>query len=160
MTPPELRRAAFPFLCAALITACDPPTPPPAAPTSLKASDPACSLPLRRFAASSLPFRRDIIDYPMNRVVIDPAGRLLWNGVPVEPRLLENYVEAQARVAPPILLVVTPFPDAPCAAVRQVLAVALSAGRCRPDRCVFEWPGTDAPPPPAPVARAEGNGSR
>jgi hypothetical protein len=93
-------------------------------------------------------FRGSIIDYPMNLIIVDGAGRRLWNGVPVEPRLLEDYVEAQARIWPPVLLVVTPFPDAPCAVVREVLAVALRAGRCAPDRCVFEWPGTDAPPPP------------
>lgn len=148
MTPAKPRAAAIPLLCAALIAACDRPPPPPAAPASLEASDPACALPLRHFAPSSLPFRRDIIDYPMNRIVVDRAGRLLWNGVPVAAPLLEDYIEAQAQAVPPILLVVTPFPDAPCAAVREVLAIALRAGRCRPESCVFEWPGTDAPPPP------------
>lgn len=91
----------------------------------------------------------------MNRLIVDGAGRRLWNAQPVSPRLLEDYIEAQARIRPPVLLVVTPFPDAPCAVVREVLAIALSAGGCRPGRCVFEWPGTDAPPPPP--GRANGS---
>ena len=153
MTPATTQASAILLLCAALLAvSCDqsPPAPPPApaAATNLKASDPACALPLRHFARSSMPFRGNVIDYPMNRVIVDRAGRLLWNAVPVTPRLLEDYVEAQARIWPPVLLVVTPFPDAPCAVVREVLAVALRSGRCRRDRCVFEWPGTDAPPPP------------
>ena len=155
MTPHRSRAAALPLLCAALIAACDqapPRAPAPAAVTaSLKASDPACLLPLRHFARSSMAFRRDIIDYPMNLVIVDGAGRRLWNGAPVAPRRLQEYVEARARIAPPVLLVVTPVPEAPCAIVREVLAIALGAGRCRPDRCVFEWPGTDAPPPPPPL---------
>jgi hypothetical protein len=143
------RKSAAALLCAALIAACDQPAPaPPAA--SLAASDPACALPLRQFSRSSMAFRGSIIDYPMNRLIVDGAGRRLWNSVPVTARLLEDYVAAQAQIRPPVLLVVTPFPDAPCAVVREVLAIALSAGRCNPGRCVFEWPGTDAPPSPPP----------
>lgn len=114
-----LGSATMQLLCAALLAGCDrgppapPPFPAPAVPASLEASDLACDLPLRHFARSSMAFRRDIIDYPMNRVIVDGAGRRLWNGVPVAPRLLEDYVAAQSRIAPPVLLVVTPFPEAP-----------------------------------------------
>jgi biopolymer transport protein ExbD len=76
--------------------------------------------------------------YPLNLVIVDRSGALLWNGVPVERRRLEDYVAAQAQAAPPPFLVVTPERDAPCALVQETLSIALRAGRCRPDRCVFE----------------------
>jgi hypothetical protein len=134
------------LFCGALAASCDrsPAPVPDAAPqASLRADDPSCRLPLENFARSYLRFRGNIIDYPMNRVIVDRAGRILWNARPVEPRVLESYIRAQA--VPPVLVVISPERGAPCAAVQDVLAAAMRAG-CRRDRCVFEWPGTDAPP--------------
>jgi hypothetical protein len=115
---------------------------------SLAASAPACALPLRQFA----PHRRSItgsaLDYPTNLVLVDRSGRLRWNGVPVGQQRLRDYIAHQARIDPPPVLVVQPDRGAPCLAVRQVLAAALSLGRCTPRRCAFEWPDTMAPPPP------------
>jgi hypothetical protein len=154
--------------CAALAAACDrsPPAPSPAsdrgaAPAApLKAANPACSLPLRHFAPSYLHLRGNVLEPPVNRVLVDRSGTVLWNSRSVGARLLEDYVASQASAAPPPILYVTPDREAPCAAVRQVLSVALRAGRCRPDRCAFEWPGTNAPPdpPPAPEGEAPAGG--
>ena len=155
--------AAILLLCAALAAACDrspPPPPPPdtgpraAAPAPLAASDPACRLPLSRFAPSKLEIVGSVLGYPTNLVIVERSGRLLWNSVAIEPRLLEQYLESQSRIRPMAVLVVTPVRDAPCAAVREVLAAALRFGRCRRDRCAFEWPGTMAPPPPTEPAAA------
>ena len=125
--------------------------PPAARATPLKAADPSCSLPLRNFGRSRMAIVGSILDYPTNRVIPDRAGRILWNAQPIGPRLLEDYITAQASHSPAPLLVISPERDAPCALVREVLAAAHRAGRCRPDTCVFEWPGTDAPPAPAPA---------
>lgn len=156
-----LRTAAGSLLCASLASCDRPPHAPPppgqdeAAPAGLAASDPACALPLRHFAPSKLDLVESMLDYPTNRLIIDRSGRLLWNAVPVGRRRLEQYLQSQERIRPPVVLVVTPARDSPCAAVREALSAALRFGRCRPDRCAFEWPGTRAPPPPA----ATGTGS-
>lgn len=149
-------RTAILLFSAALVASCDraPPAPAPlagagqAASAPLKASDRACSLPLRHFAPSKMQLVGTMLDYPTNRLIIDRAGAMLWNATPVEPRVLEDYLKHQEPVRPPIILVVSPETDSPCEAVRDALAAALRVGRCTPQRCVFEWPGTDAPPAP------------
>lgn len=154
------------LVCFALVGACDQsaPAPPPipapadASLASLEAADAACRLPLRHFGRSYMELRGSMLGYPTNRLLIDRAGGLSWNGERVEPRRLEDYLDTQARIAPPPLLFVTPDRDAPCDVVQAALAAALQAGRCRPDRCVFEWPGTNAPPALPPPAEKAASG--
>jgi hypothetical protein len=127
------------------------PSPPPGFAASgagaVRADDAACALPLAQFAAHRRELTGSLLDYPTNLVLIDRAGRLWWNGVAVEMQRLREYARQQARIAPPPALVIEPDRDAPCAVVREALAAALGAGRCSPQRCAFEWPGTMAPPP-------------
>lgn len=145
--------AAFVLLfCMALTGACDRsperPVPAPAIPSAgpIKAADPACALPLGRFASHRTQLTGSFLDYPTNLVLIDRVGGLRWNGVPVGPQRLGEYVEHQARIEPPPILVIQPVRDAPCAVVRKTLSTALGLGRCTPQSCAFEWPGAMAPP--------------
>jgi hypothetical protein len=156
MNPINARTLGLLLSCAALAAACDRSGPaqpsdpaPAAAPATLAASDAACRLPLRHFGRSRMELVGTVLDPPLNLVIVDRVGQRLWNSVPVEARVLEEYATLQAQIAPPPFLVVEPTRDAPCAVVQETLAVAVRAGRCRPERCAFQWPGTDAPPPPA-----------
>lgn len=112
----------------------------------MKAADPACALPLGPFAHSLRPLLGSQLGVPYNRVHIDRAGRTLWNGVVVEPRLLSQYIATAAASGPPPILAISPVRDAPCAVVRETLSVAVARGRCSPERCAFEWPGEGSPP--------------
>jgi hypothetical protein len=150
----KVKAAALLLSCAALAS-CDrspsQPSPAPAPATSddrpVKAADAACSLPLGHFAPHKLHLTGSILDYPSNLVLIDRAGQLRWNGVPVGRERLSDYIGTQARIVPPPLLVIEPERDAPCEVVRETLATALQAGRCSAERCAFQWPGDMAPPP-------------
>ena len=142
------------LVCAALIGACDRPSPgpspapnPAASPApAIKAADDACALPLRHFAPRHFDLVGSALDHPTNLVAVDSAGQIRWNGEPVGPRPLSEYVESQAKAQPPIFLKIVPARDAPCAVVRETLDLAIQAGRCGPERCSFEWPGAMAPP--------------
>jgi hypothetical protein len=155
MNPAKVKAAALLLSCAALAASCDrspsQPSPAPARVTSrdraVKAGDAACALPLGHFASHKVQLTGSILDYPGNLVLIDRAGQLRWNSVPVGLERLSEYIGTQARIVPPPILVVEPERDAPCAAVREVLATAIRIGRCTPTRCAFQWPGDMAPPP-------------
>jgi len=154
MSLAEARPAAVLLFCAALAGSCDgsapQPLPAPAQGTrhaALKAADPACTLPLGQFASHKVHLTGSMLDYPSNLVLIDRAGQLRWNSVPVGRERLGDYVGAQARIVPPPILVIEPDRDAPCAVVRETLATAIQIGRCTAQRCAFQWPGAMAPPP-------------
>jgi hypothetical protein len=154
MNRARVQAAALLLSCAALAASCDrspwQPSPAPAAPHDrpTKAGDSACALPLDQFAPHKLHLTGSRLDHPTNLVLIDRAGRLRWNGVPVGAQRLGEYIATQARIEPPPILAIEPERDAPCAAVRGVLATAIRAGRCTPTRCAFQWPGDMTPPPP------------
>jgi hypothetical protein len=156
MSAAKFQAAAILLSCAALVGACDrsEPEPSPAsdrgAPNlgALKAADAACALPVGQFASHKVHLTGSILDYPTNLVLIDRAGELRWNSVPVGQERLGEYIGSQARIEPPPVLVIEPERVAPCAVVREVLAAAIRIGRCSPHRCAFQWPGAMAPPPP------------
>ena len=156
MSAARVKAAGVPFICAALIGACDrsspesspDPDPPSPAGGAVKAADAACRLPLGHFTPSLRNLVGSALDYPYNRVVIDQDGRILWNSVPAEPQLLREYIGTAAAADPPIFLLVNPNKEAHCAVVQETLAAAVRIGRCSPQRCAFEWPPGNPPPPP------------
>jgi hypothetical protein len=149
------KTTSFLLVWAALAGACDrSPQQPSQAPAqgtpsaaTLKAADPACALPLGHFAGHKVHLTGSMLDYPSNLVLIDRAGQLRWNSVPVGRKRLSDYIGTQARIVPPPILVIEPERDAPCAVVRETLATAIQIGRCTAQRCAFQWPGAMAPPP-------------
>ena len=151
---PAKPKAAILLLAAALLGSCDraspgsSPAPAPAASAgrAVSASDPACALPLGTLAPSRMQLTGTMLDHPTNLVLVDRTGQLRWNGQMVEPQRLRDYAEHQAKTEPPPVLVIEPDREAPCAVVRETLATAIEAGRCTPQRCAFQWPGTNAPP--------------
>jgi biopolymer transport protein ExbD len=40
------------------------------------------------------------IDPQKNKVVIDPAGQISWNGAPVDPVTLQQYLEQTTKIKP------------------------------------------------------------
>jgi hypothetical protein len=156
MIKPIGKAAGILLLCAALIGSCDRPSPsaPTASAGQLKAADAACEPPLWNFATSRRHLTGSFLDYPTNLVLIERTGLHRWNGEAVGRLLLGEYISQQAAIEPPVILVIQPARDAPCAAVLETISAALRLGRCSPQRCAFEWlPESDAPIP-VPAAKA------
>jgi len=63
------------------------------------------------------------IDPVKNKVSIDPAGAILWNGTPVDKTTLQQYLEQSVTMNPEPELHFQPDPQAKYAVVDQVLAV-------------------------------------
>ena len=145
-------KATIILFSAAVTGACDQPSsaPSPDHPrgNALKAADASCALPLENFAPHRRRIVGSILDYPTNLVAIDQAGQLRWNSELVSPQQLSVLIEHQARMEPPILLVIQPDRSAPCAVVRDTLSAAMRKGQCTQERCAFEWPNAMSPPAP------------
>jgi hypothetical protein len=116
----------------------------------VKAGDASCRLPLGQFNPSLRNLTGSLLGYPYSRVMIDGEGRIRWNSTVVGPQLLSKYIAIEAAATPPILLLIYPDKEAPCAVVQETLAAAVGVGRCSPKRCAFEWPPGNPPPPPLP----------
>ena len=140
--------------CTGLIAACEDGSTDPARDQTdsagLRAVDPACRLPLHRFAPTVRELVGTYLGIPTVRVDIAPNGRLTWNFEPIEQPRYGEYLRAMAAQDPPVLILFHPHPDAPCAAARHALVVAVRDGRCTARTCVFELPGAGLPPPPPP----------
>ena len=63
-----------------------------------------------------------------NKVVIDPAGTITWNGAPVDKVTLQQYLEATKGINPEPELHFQPDPQARYARVDEVLAVIKRSG--------------------------------
>ena len=63
------------------------------------------------------------IDPEKNTVTIDPAGQTFWNGSPVDPVILRQYLERTVAMAPQPELHFRPDPQARYEVVDNVLAV-------------------------------------
>ncbi len=68
------------------------------------------------------------IDPEKNKVTIDPAGVVAWNGVPVDTVTLQQYLERTTQINPEPELHFQPDPQARYAKVDEVLAVVKRSG--------------------------------
>ena len=68
------------------------------------------------------------IDPQKNKVTIDPAGTIAWNGAPVDKVTLQQYLEATKGINPEPELHFQPDPQARYARVDEVLAVIKRSG--------------------------------
>jgi biopolymer transport protein ExbD len=67
------------------------------------------------------------IDPVKNKVVITAAGQILWNGTPVDPQQLRQYLELSQQIQPIPELHLQPEPDARYELVDEVLAITKRA---------------------------------
>ena len=67
------------------------------------------------------------IDPVKNKVVITAQGQILWNGNPVSPEQLRQYLELSQQINPIPELHLQPEPDARYELVDQVLAITKRA---------------------------------
>ncbi|WP_375404027.1 ExbD/TolR family protein [uncultured Sphingomonas sp.] len=63
------------------------------------------------------------VDPQKNKITIDPAGLIAWNGVPVNEVTLRQYLDTSATITPEPELQFQPDPKARYDTVDQVLAV-------------------------------------
>jgi biopolymer transport protein ExbD len=67
------------------------------------------------------------IDPVKNKIVIDPAGTVLWNGAPVNELQLRQYLDLTQQMTPVPELHLQPDPRARYEVVDQVLAITKNA---------------------------------
>jgi biopolymer transport protein ExbD len=67
------------------------------------------------------------IDPVKNKVVITAGGQILWNGAPVQPEQLRQYLELSQQIQPIPELHLQPEPEARYELVDQVLAITKKA---------------------------------
>ena len=67
------------------------------------------------------------IDPVKNKVVITAAGQILWNGAPVNPQQLRQYLELSQQMNPIPELHLQPEPEARYELVDEVLAITKHA---------------------------------
>jgi biopolymer transport protein ExbD len=67
------------------------------------------------------------IDPVKNKVVITTGGQILWNGAPVQPEQLRQYLELSQQIQPTPELHLQPEPEARYELVDQVLAITKKA---------------------------------
>ena len=67
------------------------------------------------------------IDPVKNKVVITAAGQILWNGNPVSPEQLRQYLELSQQIQPIPELHLQPEPEARYELVDEVLAITKRA---------------------------------
>jgi biopolymer transport protein ExbD len=67
------------------------------------------------------------IDPVKNKVVITAGGQILWNGTPVQPEQLRQYLELSQQIQPIPELHLQPEPEARYELVDQVLAITKKA---------------------------------
>ena len=67
------------------------------------------------------------IDPVKNKIVIEPSGVILWNGAPVDPVTLRQYLDITTTMTPTPELHLQPHPQARYEVVDQVLAITKRA---------------------------------
>ena len=67
------------------------------------------------------------IDPIKNKVVVTPQGQILWNGTPVDPVRLRQYLEITTTMTPVPELHLQPDPQARYEVVDEVLAITKRA---------------------------------
>jgi biopolymer transport protein ExbD len=68
------------------------------------------------------------IDPVKNKIVIMPNRAITWNGTPVDPLTLRQYLDLTTTMTPEPELHLQPAPEAPYEVVDEVLAVTKQAG--------------------------------
>lgn len=68
------------------------------------------------------------VDPQKNKVSIDPAGTVAWNGAPVDTVTLQQYLEQTTQINPEPELHFQPDPQARYAKVDEILAVIKRSG--------------------------------
>ncbi|MCW2338098.1 biopolymer transport protein ExbD [Sphingobium sp. B2D3A] len=71
---------------------------------------------------------QNTIDPVKNRLTIDPAGTIYWNGAPVDRVTLRQYLDQTSRMAPEPELQFEPDQSARYVVVDEVLAIIKRAG--------------------------------
>ncbi|HWH17875.1 MAG TPA: biopolymer transporter ExbD [Allosphingosinicella sp.] len=74
------------------------------------------------------PPQQEIIDPVKNKIVIMPDRAILWNGTPVDPITLRQFLDQTTMMNPEPELHLQPHPEAPYETVDQVMAVTKRAG--------------------------------
>lgn len=72
--------------------------------------------------------KTQVIDPQKNKVIVDPAGTISWNGAPVDGVTLQQYLEQTTQIKPEPELHFQPDPQARYARVDEVLAVIKRSG--------------------------------
>jgi biopolymer transport protein ExbD len=67
------------------------------------------------------------IDPVKNKIVIEPTGAILWNGAPVDPVTLRQYLDITTTMTPVPELHMQPHPQARYEVVDEVLAITKRA---------------------------------
>ena len=67
------------------------------------------------------------VDPVKNKIVIEPTGVVLWNGTPVDPVTLRQYLDITTTMTPTPELHLQPHPDARYEDVDEVLAITTRA---------------------------------
>ncbi len=67
------------------------------------------------------------IDPVKNKIVIEPNGTILWNGAPVDPVTLRQYLDITTTMTPTPELHLQPDPQARYQVVDEVLAITKRA---------------------------------
>ena len=67
------------------------------------------------------------VDPVKNKIVIEPTGVVLWNGTPVDPVTLRQYLDITTTMTPTPELHLQPHPDARYEDVDEVLAITKRA---------------------------------
>ena len=70
----------------------------------------------------------EVIDPVKNKIIIDPAGTVLWNGAPVDLPTLTQYLDATQQLSPLPELHVQPDPTARYDKVDEILAITKRVG--------------------------------
>lgn len=68
-----------------------------------------------------------VVDLVKNKIVVEPAGTILWNGEPVDRLRLRQYLDVTKRMSPVPELHLQPHPDARYEVVDEVLGIAKRA---------------------------------
>ncbi len=69
----------------------------------------------------------NVINPQRNKIFIDPAGTVLWNGAPVDLLTLRQYLDLTTQINPTPELHLEPHPEARYEIVNEVLAVTKRA---------------------------------
>ena len=72
--------------------------------------------------------KAQVVDPQKNKVVIDAAGTISWNGAPVDGVTLQQYLEQTTQIKPEPELHFQPDPAARYAKVDEILAVVKRSG--------------------------------
>lgn len=83
-----------------------------------------------------------------NRVSIDSAGAIHWNGMPIDPVTLRQYMDVVATMSPTPHTAVEVDPGSPCARVLDVVKIIDRAVECSSVCSYARGPFDREPPPP------------